>query len=167
MTQEERFKEALEFDKNGQYGKSIPLLQALADEGYVKAQSLLGYYHVYSIGVSGDYAEAAELFGKAAMRGDESARKWLGQIKAWEASANIKKACPKCGADASKCPVNFGSGSHYITCPKCGNQFGICPECGAITKHFDDGLYFVDECPNCAYEDRHYVGSSEGRPWDF
>jgi len=159
---ERRYMEARKYDCARQHDKAAPLYQALAEEGHAEAQCSLGYYHVYSVSIAGSYAEAVKWFRKAAEQGNESAREWLGQIKPWEASGNVQKKCPRCGADAANCAVNFSDGPHLITCPKCGNQFRICPRCGAFTQERDDGLYFRCTCTNCDYEDSHYVGSSEG-----
>jgi len=159
---ERRYMEARQYDCARQYDKAAPLYQALAEEGHAQAQCSLGYYHVYSVSIAGTYAEAVKWFRKAAEQGNEHAREWLGQIKAWEAPGNVQKKCPRCGADAANCAVNFSEGPHFITCPKCGSQFEICPKCGAFTQERDDGLYFRKTCSNCDYEDSQYVGSSEG-----
>jgi len=74
MNNEKRFKEADALFNVYKYDKAIPLLQALADEGYMPAQFLMGFCYENGTGVPQDDAKAAEWYGKAAEQGDAEAQ---------------------------------------------------------------------------------------------
>jgi len=80
-TQKERYQEAEALYDSGQHKKVFPLMEALANEGYVEAQCLLGFcYKNGRLGVSQDNAKAAEWFRKAAAQGDTKAKEALNSL---------------------------------------------------------------------------------------
>jgi len=80
-TQEARFKKADALFNAYKYDKAIPLLQALANEGYMPAQFHLGWCFENGEGVAQNDSAAAEWYGKAARQGDAEARKKLDKLK--------------------------------------------------------------------------------------
>jgi len=77
MTQEECFNEALALFDKGKYKKAIPLLEDLADEGYVKALVFLGKCYANGEGIEQSYTIAAEIYKRAANQGDLQAKEAL------------------------------------------------------------------------------------------
>jgi len=79
-TQEQRYKEA-EAKFKGDGRNIFPLMEALANEGYVEAQCLLGFcYKNGRMGVSQDIAKATEWFRKAAAQDDTKAKEALNSL---------------------------------------------------------------------------------------
>jgi len=60
------------------YDKALPILEELANQGYVPAQSWLGWCYFSGNAVSKDYAKAVEWFLKAAKQGYAQAQFCLG-----------------------------------------------------------------------------------------
>jgi len=81
MTQNERFRKADTLFNAYKYGEAIPLLQSLANEGYMPALFHLGFCYENGEGVPQDYAKALEWYGKAAEQGDAEAVKKYNHIK--------------------------------------------------------------------------------------
>jgi len=79
-TQEERFNEAEELYGNEEYEKAIPLLEALAKEGYAPAQYDLGVIYLNGDGAPQDDAKALEWTRKAAEQGNADAQYNLGAM---------------------------------------------------------------------------------------
>lgn len=73
-----RFDIASCYDALRKYKQSIPLLRQLAQKGNAKAQTNLGYYYFYGIGVSRDKKMAQQWYEKAAAQGCATAMSNLG-----------------------------------------------------------------------------------------
>ena len=76
---EKIFDEAMAFLNAKQANKAVPMLEDLANKGYVKAQAQLGHCFCYSIGkIPLDFAKGVEWYRKAAEKGNDSAQYELG-----------------------------------------------------------------------------------------
>jgi len=82
MTTKDRFKKADALFNAYKYGEAIPMLQALAAEGYMPAQFNLGFCYENGAGVPQDDSKAIEWYGKAAEQGDGEAVKKLKHLNA-------------------------------------------------------------------------------------
>ena len=76
-----RFEKAKKFYDDKKYDKAVPLLEALAEEGYAKAQYWLGCAYRLGNGVARDYVKSVEWYRNAAKQGDEGYKKMLAEIK--------------------------------------------------------------------------------------
>ena len=59
------------------YAKALRILRPLAEQGDIRAQTLLGNIYAEGKGVPEDYAEAVKWYRKAAEQGDAGAVKWF------------------------------------------------------------------------------------------
>jgi len=74
MNWKKRFKEADKLFNAYEYDKAIPMLQELADEGYMPAQFHLGWCYENGEGVQKNYIKAFEWYRKSAKQGFTMAR---------------------------------------------------------------------------------------------
>lgn len=65
---------------DGDYRTAVPLFQALAEQGNVRAEFFLGDIYLNGRGVPQDYAQALQWSQRAAEQGDTDAQFTLGQI---------------------------------------------------------------------------------------
>jgi len=77
---------AAEFDvgvkayKRGDYATAIQIFRQLADQGYARAQTNLGFMYQTGLGVTQDYATALRWGRKAAEQGEAVAQYTLGNM---------------------------------------------------------------------------------------
>jgi len=73
-TQEERYDEAIALYGEENYAKAIPMLEALANEGYETARYDLGVSYYNGTGVPQDFNKAVKLWQEGADKGIEAAQ---------------------------------------------------------------------------------------------
>jgi len=77
-TKEERYNEALAIVQKGDFAKAVPLMEALANEGFAPAQSDMCSFYQNGQGVPKDNAKAIKWLTKAAEQGVAVSQFYLG-----------------------------------------------------------------------------------------
>ena len=107
---EEAFRQVMQAQVTGNFDKAFARLQALANEGYAKAQMRLGFMYDRGIVLKQDYATAIKWYEKAIKNGDADALVWLGFM--YQRGTGVEKNSEK-SAELYREGINKGSKMAY------------------------------------------------------
>ncbi len=168
-----KFKNALKLQEKKEYAKALKILIPLAQNGFSKAQRILGESYLQGIGVNININKSIFWFTKASEQNDAVSFYWLGFI--YEPGMDIKGMEIKIkNHDKSKkfyeLAVKFFQKDAEDADAEAMRWLAICYQTGSgITQNFEKAIYWFERALEhgnlFAANDLFTIYSQKGTPW--